>query len=306
MKAIFEFAVIILFIFHSPYSYTQISNEKIVTTGPKNGTLIIVGGGQTDSCLKYFIELAGGIDQPIVFVPTADSLRIPAELIFDRINKIKTGVRNVPGEFLVDYGKMIKLGAKNVTVLHTNDRNVANSDSFIKPLKTAKGLWFGGGRQWRLVDAYKGTKTEEMFLSVLERGGVIGGTSAGASIQGSFLVRGDTKTNQVMMGDHQQGFGYIKNIAIDQHFLARNRHFDMYEILKNRPELLGIGIDESTAVIVRGDIFEIMGPGYVAIYDKSFWSREGSELKKLPDNDFIFYFLKKGDKYNLRERKVIK
>jgi cyanophycinase len=80
----------------------------------------------------------------------------------------------------------------------------------------------------------------------------------------------------------------------------------MYEIIQNRPELLGIGIDESTAVIVRGDIFEILGPGYVAIYDKSFWSREGSELKKLPEQNNVFYFLKKGDKYNMKERKVIK
>ncbi|MBA7535319.1 Cyanophycinase [subsurface metagenome] len=169
----------------------------------------------------------------------------------------------------------------------------------------AKGVWFGGGRQWRLVDAYKDTKTEKMLWKVLERGGVIGGTSAGATIQGSYLARGDTKNNQIMMGDHEEGFGFIKDIAIDQHVLARNRHFDMFEILKNQPNLLGIGIDENTAIIVKGNSFEVIGKSYVIIYDGLFWSREGWELKKLPKNNGLFYFLREGDKYNLVERKIL-
>jgi cyanophycinase len=172
------------------------------------------------------------------------------------------------------------------------------------PLINAKAVWFGGGRQWRLVDAYKNTLTEKMLWKVLERGGVIGGTSAGATIQGSYLARGDTKNNQIMMGDHQEGFGFLKNVAIDQHVLARNRQFDMFDILKNRPELLGIGIDENTAIIVRGNQFEVKGVSYVIVYDGTFWSREGSDLKKLPDKTKLFYFLRNGDKYDLLNRKV--
>jgi len=197
-----------------------------------------------------------------------------------------------------------KLGATNVKVLHTTDRNIANSESFVKPLNNAKAVWFGGGRQWRLVDAYKNTLTEKMLWKVLERGGVIGGTSAGATIQGSYLARGDTKNNQIMMGDHQEGFGFLKNVAIDQHVLARDRQFDMFDILKNRPELLGIGIDENTAIIVRGNQFEVKGVSYVIVYDGTFWSREGSNLKKLPDKTQLFYFLRNGDKYDLLNRKV--
>jgi cyanophycinase len=134
---------------------------------------------------------------------------------------------------------------------------------------------------------------------------VIGGTSAGATIQGSFLARGDTRNNQIMMGDHQEGFGYVSNIAIDQHVLARNRQFDMYEILREKPGLLGIGIDENTAAIVRGDTLEVIGASYVLIYDGSFWSREGSDMKKLPDKDFLFYMMKQGDRYDLRNRAVL-
>jgi len=140
---------------------------------------------------------------------------------------------------------------------------------------------------------------------VLDRGGVIGGTSAGATIQGSFLARGDTRNNQIMMGDHQEGFGYVSNIAIDQHVLARNRQFDMYEILREKPGLLGIGIDENTAAIVRADTLEVIGASYVLIYDGSFWSREGSDLKKLPEKEFLFYMLKQGDRYDLRKRAIL-
>ena len=114
-------------------------------------------------------------------------------------------------------------------------------------------VWFTGGRQWRLADSYLGTKVEEELWALLGRGGVIGGSSAGATIQGSYLARGDTKTNTIMMGDHDEGFGFLKNTAIDQHLLRRNRQFDLIEIIEAWPELLGIGIDENTAIVVQGD-----------------------------------------------------
>ena len=80
----------------------------------------------------------------------------------------------------------------------------------------------------------------------------------------------------------------------------------MFTILERKPELLGIGIDESTAIIVKGDIFEVIGKSYVLVYDTAFWSREGFDMKQLPDKKQMFYFLKNGDKYNLRKRQVIR
>jgi cyanophycinase len=79
----------------------------------------------------------------------------------------------------------------------------------------------------------------------------------------------------------------------------------MYGILKERPELLGIGIDENTAVVVQKDTMEVLGASYVLVYDGSFWSREGSDQKIKPADDFLFYMLKSGDRYDLRNRKVI-
>jgi cyanophycinase len=278
-------AAIICIALSSESISSQDTNPETLTSGPASGSLLIAGGGRlSDVIIKRFIGLAGGDNALIVLVPTAAG----ADSYPDSI-----------GDFLRS------AGASNVTILHTDNRDTANSLHFTKPLDNATGIWFGGGRQWHLVDSYKGTLTEKKFRGVLDRGGVIGGSSAGATIQGSFLARGDTKNNQIMMGDHQEGFGYISNIAIDQHVLARNRQFDMYGILRERPELLGIGIDEGTAVVVQKDTMEVIGASYVLIYDSSFWSREGSDLKILPEKDFLFYTLRSGDRYNLCERKVI-
>lgn len=277
-------AIIAMCCYENPAQLRSGDGDKPVV-GPEKGALVVVGGGAlSDTILKRFIELAGGPDAPIVLIPTAGGAEsYPAEA----------------GNFLA------RAGARNVRVLHTYDRQVAETDTFVKPLLDARGIWFGGGRQWRLVDAYGGTRCEALFWKVLERGGVIGGTSAGATIQGSYLTRGDTRNNQVMMGDHERGFGFLKNVAIDQHVLARNRQFDLFEIIRKRPELLGIGIDENTAIVVQGDQFQVLGASYVLMYDGNFWSREGSELKNLPPGETRFYMLRSGDRYDLKERKVI-
>jgi len=177
--------------------------------------------------------------------------------------------------------------------------------SFVKPLREASGVWIMGGRQWRLTNAYLNTLTHQEMKALLQRGGVIAGTSAGASVQASYLVRGDTKTNTVMMGDHEKGFGFIDNIALDQHLLARNRQFDMFEVLEEKPHLLGIGLDENTGIIVKKDTFEVVGESYVAIYDGTRWSAEKDTIYDLDEGEEEFYFLDKGDKYDMRRRKVI-
>ena len=257
------------------------------TTGPQQGSLIVAGGGFIGADItNTFINLAGGKDASIVVIPTAGGQESYDDDVW--------------------FAKQLReFGCTNITVLHTYDRNLADSDEFTLSLKEATGVWFSGGRQWRLVDAYAGTESEKAFWKVLKKGGVIGGTSAGATIQGSYLARGDTKTNQIMMGDHEEGFGFIKNIAIDQHVLARNRQFDMFDILKNRPELLGVGLDESTAIVVKQNTFEVIGDSNVLIYDGSFWSRDKNDIQNPPETKQLFYFLQKGDKYDLKERKVL-
>ena len=241
---------------------------------PANGALVIVGGGMQDTVIvDRFIELAGGPDNPIVIIPTASAA----------------------DSFGVDFYALrifAERGATHLTLLHTRDRAIANADSFIQAIEQARGVWFTGGRQWRLADAYLDTATEKALWQLLQRGGVIGGSSAGATIQGSYLARGDTRTNTIMMGDHTEGFGFLANTAIDQHLLRRNRQFDLLEILDTHPELLGIGIDEDTAIVVQADWFDVIGSSYVAIYDRS--KMIGSEGK--------FYLLTSGDRFHLPAR----
>lgn len=258
-----------LFCFISPFGF--IFNTNGQSAGPENGTLIIAGGGKlSDEILSTFIEAAGGVEAPILVIPTALGL---------------TTYETKEGDFLR------KLGAKNVQVWHTDNKLIANSDSFVNPIRNAKGIWFTGGRQWRLVDSYTGTASEKAFWEVLKNNGVIGGTSAGASIQGDYLIRGDTKNNTILMGDHEQGFAFLKNVIIDQHVLARNRSFDLPKVLEKFPSYLGIGLDENTAIVVKKDTFRVIGDSYVLMYDKS--------------TENPFYLLKKGDQYDIQRRQIL-
>lgn len=244
--------------------------------GPAKGTLVIVGGGlKSEAILKRFLDLAGGPEASLVMIPTA-------------------GESDDLAVYAADLRDLLDAGARHVKVLHTRDRKVADSEAFVAPLREASGVWFSGGRQWRLADAYLGTRTHSELRAVLARGGVIGGTSAGATILGSFMVRGDTSGNTVMIGDHTEGMGFLRNVTIDQHLLTRNRQFDLVPVIESHPDLLGIGLDEDTAIVVRGDRFEVMGHGYVAIYDHSHRLDTGG----------AFYLLAPGDRYDLKTREA--
>lgn len=244
--------------------------------GPKSGSLVIVGGAMQDPAIvKRFIDLAGGPDAPLVVVPTAGEA-VNYDQYWSGLQQFREN------------------GARNLMVLHTRDPKVADTEAFVKPITTARGVFFGGGRQWRLADAYLNTRTQRELQALLDRGGVIGGTSAGATILGSFLVRGDTKGNDTMIGDHAVGFGFLKNAAIHQHLLRRNRQFDLIEVIGKHPDLLGIGIDENTAIVVQEDRFDVIGRGYVAIYDAKHTTRPAAK----------FYLLAPGDRFDLAKREA--
>ncbi|MDO8349178.1 MAG: cyanophycinase, partial [Planctomycetota bacterium] len=136
-------------------------------------------------------------------------------------------------------------------------------------LADATAVWFGGGRQWRLCDAFDGTPAVAAFHAVLARGGVIGGSSAGATIQGEFLVRGNPLGNaDEWCEGYDRGFGFLPGCAIDQHFLARNRTADLRDLIEQFPQLIGLGIDEGTAAIVRGNELEVLGDSRIAVFDR--------------------------------------
>ena len=125
------------------------------------------------------------------------------------------------------------VGATNVTVLTQRKLEDVESQEMLRALKNATGVWFGGGRQWRFVDAYEHTKAYPLLHAVLKRGGVIGGSSAGASIQGDYMARGNPLGNlDIMAAGYERGFGFLPGVAIDQHFAQRNRFADMASLVK--------------------------------------------------------------------------
>jgi len=267
---------------------TLAQTTKPASIGPEKGHLVIVGGGNVGPEIwAKFIELAGGVNAKIIYVPTAGDDSTITKGDFKTVKKLH------------------ELGVKTVTVLHTRDAKLANTASFAAPVREATGVWFEGGRQWKIADAFLNTQVQKEFNALLDRGGVIGGTSAGATIQGSYLFRGDTKANTILEGDHIKGLDFIHNVAIDQHILKRNRQFDLLGFIKKHPELLGIGIDESTAIVVHQNTFEVIGVSYVAIYDQQQFAGTTKNLSSDSGSNGPFYYLQKGQKFDLQNRKVI-
>jgi cyanophycinase len=237
------------------------------SSGPAHGTLLIVGGGTNSvAVIEAAQHHAGGQNARWVVIPSAQTDR--------QLESPK-----VP-DFISEQG--------HFAVLHTRDRAVADSEAFVAPLLAATAVWLDGGRQWRLADTYGETRTELALRALLARGGLIAGSSAGASIMGSFLVRGARSGNETLMAPgHERGFGFLQNVAIDQHIVTRHREVDLARVVAAHPEILGIGIDESTAILVRGNMFTVIGPSLVAITDGAM---HGSKR---------YYVLRQGDRFDL-------
>ena len=246
--------------------------------GPRRGAILAAGGGELGSEIyTRFLTLAGGPEKAhIVLIPTA-------------------GAEDGSHDAWTALEALQKLGARHIEVLHTRSRRVADLDAFAAPLKDATGVWISGGRQYRLVDVYLGTRTHTGLAAVLTRGGVLGGNSAGASVLASYLLRGGANSNEVVVDhDRAEGFGFLRGVALDQHLLARGRENDLIDVLRDHPELLGIGIDEGTALVVTGDVGSVIGSGRVAIYDFT------DPLAIIP-----LRYMVRGDTYDLGARQMV-
>jgi cyanophycinase len=265
------------------------AQQEVPEYGPARGTLVIAGGGAMEGTgiIERFIQLAGGPEKKFVIVPTAGG------------NRGGDGsVRRYDEPRIVE--SWVKRGLEHVKMLHTHDPKVADTEEFVKTLRDADAVWFNGGRQWNIVDSFANTRALVEFHKVLERGGVIGGSSAGATIQGEYLVRGDTSGPNIVMTlepAHQEGFKFLRRSAIDQHINARNRWDDLIPVIQKYSTLLGIGLSEGTAIVVTGDRFEVMGKWKVAVHDNT---RMYQPWEK------PYYVLSQGDVYNMKTRKIEK
>jgi cyanophycinase len=221
---------------------SAIRNQPVVP----HGSLLIVGGGNvTSEMWEVFISKAGGKNARIVILPTAEPEPQSESRLVERFKR---------------------MGVQQVTVLPQRDHDSVNSPEFLEVIDSATGIWFGGGRQWRFVDAYEFSQALAAMRRCLERGGIIGGSSAGASIQGELLIRGAPVGNQIMVQNgYRRGFAFFPGVGIDQHFAQRNRFADLEKTIREFPEILGIGVDEATGLLVEKNRGQVYGRGDVYI-----------------------------------------
>lgn len=247
------------------------------------GELIVTSGGE--AAMALFQKLVGP-DPHVVFIPTAaSSLRSDSGVIWDP-DKLERRA-----EFEQELLK--RFGLKDITILHTRDRQIADSEMFVSPLRAANAVWLSGGNAGRLADAYLGTRVVTELKALVGRGGIVAGESAGAIIQGSYIVRGNPDKPVLMVDGHSTGFGLLEQVAIDPHLSGEKRENELVSVIDRYPQLLGIGIDNGTGLLVSGEIAEVFGTGRVAIYDNH------------KHKDGWYYWLNPGDRFDLSTRKPV-
>jgi cyanophycinase len=267
----------------------------LVTSGralaASGGHLVIIGGGsRPPSVTEQFIRLAGGATAArLVVIPLASE------------DTATTGRRAVE-EFKA-------LGVSRVEVLPSAPEEAD------RVMRQATGVYLTGGDQQRLVDALAGTRVVGALHELLRRGGVIGGTSAGAAVMSARMItgeeRGITKEDDRFRSIQREqiettnGFGFLTNAVVDQHFIARKRANRLFSVVLENPRLIGIGIDESTAVVVGPDqSFEVVGDRSVMVIDArhSGLVRTGTD-RRLAATGLRVHVLVAGDRFDLKRGK---
>ena len=215
--------------------------EASAAIEPRGGALLICGGGKMPDEVKgRFLDLAGGRDARIVVIPTAHAA---------------ADSKDADAIYLAPWRK---LGVSHVEMLHTRSREAADDPLFLKPLLGATGVWIGGGKQATLAAIYGGTEVERQLKALIARGGVVGGSSAGAAIMTRVMIQGGRTE-----ATEGRGFDLLSDAVVDQHFLKRKRLKRLLGLLTKHPGLLGFGIDEGTALLVRGNRLDVLGDSYV-------------------------------------------
>lgn len=263
------------------------------TVGPRRGVLVVSGAGETHgdpALLARFVALAGGADAEIVYIPSAASgIRLPSGFIAD----LPESGEITPSAEALESALSTLFGVRRVRLLHTREPSVAASERFAEPLRRARAVWIGYGNAGRLASLYLGTPLQRELARLLARGGVIGGNSAGAIIQGSVILRGRPDKPVLMARGHEAGFAFLRGVAINPHLTSAKREGELINVVDQRPELLGIGLEDEAGLIVVGDTAEVIGSGRAAVYDN------------VRHEQLWYYWLTPGDRLDLRARRVL-
>lgn len=266
-----------------------------VLSQPKGKLLIIGGGSRPAYMMNKFIELAGGFNAKIVIVPNASEL--PRDEAWDHSSEF------------------VKLGCTNVKALYFN-REQVDSPENLAELEGATGVFFSGGDQAKLFREVGKSKFFDKIRDIYEKGGMVGGTSAGAAVMSKVMITGNElivhDSDYVFFTVHAnnvetvEGFGFLDNVIIDQHFIVRKR-LNRLICATIEHQLPGIGIDESTAILVEdGRYFTVVGESGVVIVNPT----TGKKLKNnkngmLSARDITMHLLMDGDRYDMKTNTIL-
>ncbi|MDH4271314.1 MAG: cyanophycinase [Candidatus Aminicenantes bacterium] len=262
------------------------------------GYLFIIGGGdRPESMMQRFVEMAGRFGNgKIVVFPMASSE--PEE----------TGAGLV--------SEFASLGARQVENLILT-REQALSESSVHMLDGAGGVFFSGGDQSRQMAVLRQTPLHRRLLELYDQGCVMAGTSAGAAVMSEVMITGEER-RKVEEGHEfetleaanivtSEGLGFIRTAIIDQHFVTRKRHNRLISLVAEKPFLLGIGIDEETAIIVSPDeTFEVLGRKSVVVYDASRADTDVTSSGLIALRGVAMHVLVGGDRFDLKAREVVR
>ncbi len=269
----------------------------VLAAEPK-GSLFIIGGGERDEAMmRRFVDAARtfGTGRIVVF-PMASSE--PKET----------------GEGLVS--ELLKYGAPAAaSVILTREQ--AQAEGSDRVLDGAGGVFFSGGDQSRQTAVLLHTPIHRRLLDLYEEGCVMGGTSAGAAVMSEVMITGDEKRKPEEGKEFQtieagnvvttEGFGFLRTAIIDQHFVARKRLNRLISLVAEHPRLLGVGIDESTAIVVeRGRRFEVVGEGQVLVWDGGRARVRTAADGRLGFTGLVVHTLLPGDRFDLAARKIVR
>jgi cyanophycinase len=217
-----------------------------------------------------------------------------------------------PDGLFEEYEKAFRaLGVKHLYKLEINDREEATSESKLRILDDATGVFFTGGDQMKITSQIGDTLIFRRLKEIYEEGGLIAGTSAGAAVMSeTMLVTGGDEDSHVIGGSLRMapGLGLIGDVIIDQHFMERGRLGRLLGAVAQNPKNLGIGIDEQTAIVVeRGNGFYVLGSGAVYVIDGSevTYSNIAEEdlNKTLSIYNVRMHMLSQGDRFDLIARR---
>ncbi len=256
------------------------------------GDLVLIGGGEKPvAVMKMFVELAGGPEASIVIIPTASAEADTGAWYVDLFRK--------------DYG------ATNVIPLEIQNPKDGADPRYVEAASHARGIFFSGGDQRRIMAALAGTPVLAALREAWQRGAVVGGTSAGTACQSPLMITGDGDFEVIRAGAVElvEGLGFFPGVIVDQHFIARQRFNRLASVILEHPDLLGVGIDEDTAIHVRADgTFTVIGAGSVMVIDPSHATVARKADGAQPDlgaHGLTLHILLDGERFDLRSRKPL-